>query len=191
MIIALCSGQGRTFEAVVRILGPHVSQLICDQVDAPVLRRAQQLGVPAQCIDRKAYPNRKAHELAVVQSLKDSAPFRIVALLGYMRILSGEFLDIFNELWPQAEIINLHPAPLSLYQGPHGLHHAVESRAPHWGVSVHKVIPELDAGPLLSYRPLDVFPTDSFETLRERAHPLEVSAVLEAIDKLTQRSFLP
>jgi phosphoribosylglycinamide formyltransferase-1 len=188
MIVALCSGQGLTFEAVVRMLGSHVTDLICDRTDAPVIQRAHRLNVRAQCVARQSYPDRAAHESAIVEALTRCSPFKVIALLGYMRVLSADFLKSVKNRWPESEIINLHPAPLSLYKGAHGLKYAIESRANRWGVSVHRVTPELDSGPLLAYRPLDIFPTDSFQTLRERAHPLEASAVLEAIDILTRRS---
>jgi phosphoribosylglycinamide formyltransferase-1 len=184
MIVALCSGQGRTFTALHRVLGERLSDLICDVPTAPVLQRAQELQVPAQCVSRNAFVTRAEHESAILAALGKCKPFAIVALLGYMRILSSEFLSKLQRQWPQAEIINLHPAPLSLYKGAHGLRHAIDCRAPRWGISVHRVTPELDAGPLLSYQTLEVRPTDAFETLRERAHPLEVTAVLDAINKL-------
>jgi phosphoribosylglycinamide formyltransferase-1 len=190
MIVALCSGQGRTFEAVVRILGSLVSDLICDRPDAHVLDRAQRLKIRSQCVPRQSYPDRASHEAAVIGALNNCSPFKVIALLGYMRVLSPDFLDLLKSKWPETEIINLHPAPLSLYKGAHGLKYAIQSHAPRWGVSVHRVVPELDSGPLLSYRHLEILPTDTFETLRERAHPLEVSAVLEAIDILTRRSSL-
>lgn len=186
----MCSGQGRTFEAVVRILGHRVGDMICDRADAPVIRRAHTLGVRSHCIPRTDFDSRSAHEAAIIQALSSCSEFSVIALLGYMRVLSSGFLQQLALLWPKADIINLHPAPLSLYKGAHGLKYAIESRAPSWGISVHRVTPELDSGPLLSYRHLDVFPTDQFETLRERAHPLEVSAVLESIDCLTHRRSL-
>lgn len=188
MIVALCSGQGRTFEGVTRMLGQHLTDVVCDVPDAPVLEKANSLGVRSHLVPRSTGQTRASHEEALMTALKECAPFTIVALLGFMRILSAEFLNQLHKNWPCVEIINLHPAPLSQYKGAHGLRFAIESRAPRWGVSVHRVTPQLDAGPLLSFRELPVFPTDTFETLRERAHPLEVSAVLEAIDILTRRS---
>jgi len=187
MIVAMCSGQGRTFEALVRFLGAHVTDIICDRPDAHVLQRAQTLNVPAHCVQRTKDMTRTAHETKILDTLSQCSPFTVIALLGYMRVLSAEFLNELQKRWPHARIINLHPAPLSLYKGAHGLRFALESRAPLWGISVHSVTPELDSGPLLAFRTLDIFPTDTFESLRERAHPLEVSAVLEALDILTQR----
>jgi phosphoribosylglycinamide formyltransferase-1 len=187
MIVALCSGQGRTFEAVVRILGQHVSDLICDMPDAPVIQRAQRLLVRARCVDRNSFSDRLSHEKQVLKELESCGHFQLIVLLGYMRILSSDFLKQLKAKWPESEIINLHPAPLSLYKGAHGLNYALDTKVPRWGITVHRVTPELDSGPVVSYRTLDVYPDDTFETLRERAHPQEVSAVLEAIDTLTRR----
>lgn len=191
MIVALCSGQGRTFEGVARILGAQLTDMICDVPAAAAISRAHSLGVRARCVGRADFPDRRSHEQAVLRALDDCAPFSVIALLGYMRILTPDFLSQIEHKWPHCAVINLHPAPMSLYKGSKGLQHALERRFPHWGISVHKVTPELDAGPLLAFRNLEIFPTDTFEILRERAHPLEVSAVLEAIDILTRRSPQP
>lgn len=188
MIIAMCSGQGRTFEAVARTLGPVVTDMICDKTDAPVLQRADALGVRAHLCVRNASVSRQDHEAAILEALQQCTPFSVIALLGYMRVLSSWFLEQVKARWPSVHIINLHPAPLSVYKGAHGLHTALAQRAPLWGISVHIVTPALDSGPLVAWRPLTVFPTDTLETLRERAHPLEVSAVLEALDILMHRS---
>jgi phosphoribosylglycinamide formyltransferase-1 len=187
MILTLCSGEGRTFEAVTRVLGEKVTGMLTNVESAPVRAKARALGVPECCIPHKQFTSREAHEAALLAHMKNSEPVQILALLGYMRILSPQFLDRFKEAFPDSKVINLHPAPLSQYKGPQGLQFALRSRAPRWGISVHEVTPELDAGPILAYRHLDVFPTDTFHHVRDRAHPLEVNAVLEAIDILTRR----
>jgi phosphoribosylglycinamide formyltransferase-1 len=187
MIVTLCSGEGRTFEAVTRVLGSQVTAMITNVESAPVRSKARALGVPELCIPHVQFNNRDSHESALLARIKELKPVRLLALLGYMRVLSPLFLDRFKELFPESTILNLHPAPLSQYKGARGLQFALRSRAPLWGISVHEVTHQLDAGPILAYRHLNVFPTDSFNTLRDRAHPLEVSAVLEAIDILTRR----
>jgi len=187
MIVSLCSGEGRTFAAMTRVLGHLVTDMITNVENAPVRNKARTLGVKEHCIPHAAYPSRQAHEQALLAQLKLCEPFEIILLLGYMRVLSDDFLRQVRALWPRAEIANLHPAPLSPYKGAHGLLHALRNRAPLWGISVHQVTARLDEGPLLAYRTLPLYPTDSFETLRERAHPHEVSAVLESVDLLSRR----
>lgn len=187
MIVALCSGEGRTFEAVARVLGEQITDMITNVEQAPVRRKAKALGVKEHCIPHRSFSSREDHERALLSCLKECSPFKMIILLGYMRVLSADFLQAARKLWPDCTLINLHPAPLSLYKGAHGLVHALQMHAPLWGVSAHEVTPVLDSGPLLSFRTLPVFPTDTFERLRERAHPLEVCVVLEAIDHISRR----
>lgn len=187
MIVALCSGEGRTFTAITRVLGTLVTDMITNVEDAPVRARARELGVNEHCVPQVAFKTRGAHEQAILAQLQQCAPFKMILLLGYMRVFSAEFLAQVSAQWPSAAIANLHPAPLSQYKGPQGLKYALDQRFPLWGISVHEVTPRLDEGPLLAERIFPIFPTDSFETLRERAHPLEVSAVLESVDLLSRR----
>ena len=187
MIVTLCSGEGRTFEAVRRLLGPLVTNMITNIEDAPVRIKARKLGVHEHCVPHAAFASRQAHEQAIIAQLQQCHPFKIILLLGYMRILSEEFLSQVKGLWPDVTIANLHPAPLTRYKGARGLAYALQTHVPLWGISVHEVTPRLDEGPLLAYRTLPVYPTDSFAALRERAHSQEVSAVLESVDLLSRR----
>ncbi|MEN9530406.1 MAG: hypothetical protein RI932_2279 [Pseudomonadota bacterium] len=187
MIIALCSGEGTTFAATTRVLGTLVTDVITNVEDAPVRSKAHALGVREHCIPHAAFTSRNAHEHAIIEQLQKCQNVEIVLLLGYMRVLSADFLKQMRSLWPRVAIANLHPAPLSQYKGAQGLVHALRHRVPLWGISVHEVTEQLDEGPLLAYRTLPVFPTDTFQTLRERAHPYEVSAVLESVDLLSRR----
>lgn len=187
MIVTLCSGEGRTFAAVTRVRGTLVTDMITNVAAAPVREKARSLGVTERCVPHISYASRREHEEAVFAELKMCKPFQMIFLLGYMRVLSLQFLNNLRAAWPQCSIVNLHPAPLSLYKGANGLVHALKIRAPLWGISVHEVTAKLDEGPLLAYRSLVVHPNDTFELLRERAHTQEVAAVLEAIDKLSRR----
>ncbi|NBO39473.1 hypothetical protein EBU99_12920 [bacterium] len=189
MIVVLSSGQGRTFEALARKLpAGAIGDVISNVETAPVRAKARALGIREQCVENADYPSRALHEDAIFAALQACSSFSVIALLGYMRIFSATALQRIYQRWPQVRIINLHPAPPSLYKGAHGLAHAIAVRAPLWGVSVHEVTEHLDSGPLLAYRPLPVLPTDTFESLRERAHPLEVEAVVETLETLARRS---
>ena len=187
MIVALCSGEGRTFDGVRRMLGHQVTHMITNVEKAPVLKKAQTLGVSSHCVPHSACASREQHEQLLLLQLKQCTPFKFILLLGYMRVLSAQFLQTVNSLWPECVMLNLHPAPLSLYKGAHGLRHAIRTRVPIWGISVHEVTSQLDNGPVIAYKPMPVYPTDTFEKIRERAHPIEVYAVLEAIDIISRR----
>lgn len=188
MIVALCSGEGTTLAALAD-RGARITDVITNVAGAPAGTVAQRHGVMNHCVPHASYSTRAEHETAVLQALKHSCqPFRMIFLLGYMRILSEGFLKTIHKLWPDVVVANLHPAPLSAYKGAHGLRHALERRFPLWGVSVHEVTPELDSGPLLAYRHFKVRPTDEWTTLRATARANEIESVLEAIDLIQRRA---
>lgn len=188
MIIAFCSGEGTTLAAVAEH-GAPITDVISNVETAPVRQVARKLGIREHNIPHTSYSTREEHEAEVLRVLEQNCTsFHMIMLLGYMRILSENFLKTVHSKWPHALVANLHPAPLNLYKGPRGLQHALNRRYPLWGVSVHEVTPELDSGPVLAFRSLCVLPTDNFAALRGRARAQETEAVLESIDIIQRRA---
>jgi phosphoribosylglycinamide formyltransferase 1 len=86
-----------------------------------------------------------------------------VALAGYMRILSPEFVN----KW-QGRMLNIHPSLLPKYKGLHSHERAIEAGDSHAGCSVHLVTAELDDGPVLGQTEVVIIPEDTAETLAAR-----------------------
>ncbi len=97
-----------------------------------------------------------------------------IFLLGYMRILSPEFL----KKW-QRPVLNLHPSMLPKYRGLEAIERAYQAGDELVGVSLHEVVEELDAGPILLQKSLQRDPIESLESLTERIHRLEHQMVRE------------
>ena len=108
----------------------------------------------------------------------------LVVLAGYMRVLSGHFLQSLDELLPGHRIINLHPAHLDQYKGAQGWGAAVKSKCPRWGLSVHNVTPQLDSGELLWSEDFSVFPYEAESELRERIKKQENDFLVKCVSKL-------
>ena len=92
-----------------------------------------------------------------------------------MRVLSPAFLERFPA------VINLHPSLLPEFRGLHAVSRALESGAERTGVTVHFMVEEVDAGPVISQEAVPILPGDTEETLLERLHPVEHRLLVGAV----------
>lgn len=106
--------------------------------------------------------SRAEHE-AILHTAVSAARTDYVALAGYMRILSPEFVT----RW-QGRMLNIHPSLLPKYKGLHTHARALAAGERVSGCSVHLVTPELDDGPVLGQTPVAILPGDTEETLAAR-----------------------
>jgi phosphoribosylglycinamide formyltransferase 1 len=114
---------------------------------------------------------------------------RIFVLAGFMRILSNRFLNELQELWPNAHMINLHPAHLADYKGPRAYEYAVQHKFPSWGLTVHKVTEVVDEGELVESADIFVFPYESPSDLQLRCKPTEHEVLARAVRKILKEHF--
>jgi len=105
---------------------------------------------------------RVEHDMAMDAAIRDSGA-EYIALAGYMRILSPEFVS----RW-EGRMLNIHPSLLPQYPGLHTHERALEAGDSHGGVTVHLVTAELDDGPILGQTAVAVLPEDTRETLGAR-----------------------
>ncbi len=136
--------------------------VLSNRPDAAGLDRARAAGIPAHAIDHKAYPNR-AHFDAALQAELEGAGIELIVLAGFMRILT----DAFVEAWA-GRMINIHPSLLPLFKGTHTHERALEAGVRLHGCTVHYVVPELDAGPIVAQAAVPVLPDDDADTLSAR-----------------------
>ncbi len=106
--------------------------------------------------------DRAAHDAAVDVAIRASGA-NYVALAGYMRILTADFVAAWH-----GRMINIHPSLLPKYPGLRTHERALLAGDSHGGCSVHLVTPELDSGPLLGQTAVAILPDDSAETLAAR-----------------------
>lgn len=102
------------------------------------------------------------HDMVMDAAIRDAGA-EYVALAGYMRILTPEFVS----KWA-GRMVNIHPSLLPKYKGLHTHDRAIAEGDSHGGCSVHLVTPELDDGPILGQTPVAILPGDTPDTLAAR-----------------------
>lgn len=168
-LAVLASGSGSNFEALVRALEPTEHEcvlLICDRAGAGALERAARLGVPSRHVSFAGRPRTRAE--AEIEALLTEADADLVALAGFLRILSPDFVR------PRAgRILNIHPALLPAYPGLDALRRAWDAGEETFGVTIHLVDEGMDTGPILRQKSLKRRAGESFKDLETRVHALE------------------
>ncbi|MGZ3257171.1 MAG: phosphoribosylglycinamide formyltransferase [Croceibacterium sp.] len=129
--------------------------------EARGLRIAEAEGIPTFAHRHKRL-EREAHEAIMDKALREAGA-EFIALAGYMRVLTASFVD----KWA-GRMLNTHPSLLPKFKGLHTHERAIEAGETHGGCSVHVVVPELDAGPLLGQIAVHILPDDTPESLERR-----------------------
>jgi len=185
-LAVLLSGRGSNFEALHSAiasgrLDAQIVAVISNRPDARGLARARELGLPALSFDHRAYRSREAHEEDVLRALAEAEP-DFIALAGYMRLLSPAFVAAFPH-----RILNIHPSLLPSFPGVDAQAQAVAYGVKVSGCTVHFVDENLDAGPILVQRAVEVRDDDDAATLAARILEQEHDAYVEALVKLSTR----
>ncbi|MBV9405479.1 MAG: phosphoribosylglycinamide formyltransferase [Acidobacteriaceae bacterium] len=176
----LLSGRGSNFEAIARNvlkgrLGCEIGFVFSNKPQAPGLARAAELGLPCGSLD-SAGIERTAYDEQVTEIL-EAQGIDWVCLAGYMRFLSGHFVQRF-----QGRILNIHPSLLPAFPGLDAQYQALVHGVKIAGCSVHFVDENLDSGPIILQSAVPVRDEDTVETLSARILIEEHKIYSEAID---------
>ena len=171
-VAVVISGRGSNMEAIARAAqapgSPYrVVRVIADRPTAGGLARAAALGVPTAVVPVKEFADRAAFEAALSAEIEASGA-AIVALAGFMRILSPEFVQRH-----EGKLLNIHPSLLPDYKGLDTHARVLAARETQHGASVHFVTAELDGGPVVMQGRLRVGAGDTPESISARVHALE------------------
>jgi formyltetrahydrofolate-dependent phosphoribosylglycinamide formyltransferase len=128
---------------------------------------------------------RADHDAAMDAALRE-ARVEFVTLAGYMRVLTGEFV----ERW-EGRMLNIHPSLLPKYRGLHTHEQALANGDSHAGCTVHIVTAALDDGPVLGQTPVAVLPGDTAETLAARVLVAEHQLYSRCLSTLVARETSP
>jgi phosphoribosylglycinamide formyltransferase-1 len=172
-LAVLVSGGGSNMEAIAQACRAGgvlagIAELVLvlsSRAGVGALERASRLGVPVSVVPSASFSSREAHEAAVLETLA-AARTEVVALAGYMRILSASFLSALG-----APVVNIHPVPTYLYQGAHGYEHiwAERARLACCFPTVHRVDAGVDTGEVILYGlPYALGDLESLDALRAR-----------------------
>jgi phosphoribosylglycinamide formyltransferase-1 len=156
----------------------EIALVISNIPDVAGLDRARGFGIATATVDHRSFgKDREAFERAVDEVLRVNQ-IDLLVLAGFMRILTPWFVA----RW-EGRMINIHPSLLPLFKGTHTHRQALEAGVAEHGCSVHFVVPELDAGPVILQAKVPVLPGDDEETLSQRVlveeHKLYPAALAE------------
>ena len=170
-VAVLISGAGTNMAALLYAAKaadcPYEIVLVAsNNPDAPGLVIAAAEGIATWSLSHKGI-HRDAFDALVDAELRD-AKADFVALAGYMRILSDDFVA----RWA-GKMLNIHPSLLPLYKGLDTHQRAVDAGDQFGGCSVHIVTPGVDDGPVLAQTPVAILPGDTVETLAARVRIAE------------------
>lgn len=174
----LVSGRGSNLQAdriADGYLPLEIAVVISDKKDAYALERAEKVGIKTIVVDRKACADKDEFESKITQTLLD-AGCELVVLAGFMRILSGGFVNKWHH-----RIINIHPALLPSFPGLHGQGQAVAYGVKFSGCTVHFVDEGTDSGPIILQKVVPVMDDDTEDTLADRILVQEHIALPEAL----------
>jgi phosphoribosylglycinamide formyltransferase 1 len=167
----LISGRGSNMmaiagECLAGRIAARVAVVISDRADAPGLASARELGLETAVLPQ-AEPGGAALERTLTRILEAHRP-DVIALAGFMRILSGSFVARYL-----GRMFNIHPSLLPAYRGLDTHARVLEAHDSVHGASVHFVTAELDAGPVVLQSKVAVMPGDTEATLSARVQATE------------------
>ena len=172
--VTVCvSGGGTNLQAIIDRIGDgtirnaQIVQVISNNAGAYALERAAKAGIPGICVSPKDYPDRETFNEALLAKINEVSPDLIV-LAGFMVAVPRQICAAYA-----GKIINIHPALIPSFcgKGYYGLHvheRALERGVKVTGATVHFVDENLDTGPIILQKAVEIMEDDTPETLQRR-----------------------
>ena len=162
-----------------------VEVIISNNELSGILKKASAYGIEGRFICHKN-KKRDVFDFEMSQILEDKK-IDLILLIGFMRILSSEFVDRWF-----GKIVNVHPSLLPKYAGGMNsdVHKSVlDAGDKETGCTIHLVTKEVDGGPILLQKSCPVFENDSIDSLKERVQKLEGEAFIEIINNWSNNEY--
>ncbi|MEK6735397.1 MAG: phosphoribosylglycinamide formyltransferase [Pseudomonadota bacterium] len=162
-LVILISGRGSNMQALLEAGLPveHIA-VISNNPDASGLEIARRYGAETSIVDHRAFPDRQAFDRALAEKIDTHQP-KLIALAGFMRILSDRFVQHY-----QGRLMNIHPSLLPAFPGLDTHARALREGIKIHGCTVHFVTLQLDHGPIVIQAAIPVLPEDTEKTLAAR-----------------------
>lgn len=178
-VAVLISGRGSNLQNLIEAQDDsyRIILVISNVEGAGGLEKARAAGIATTVIPHQG-KTRESFDAEIDVTLR-AANAELVVLAGFMRILS----DGFVRGW-EGRLINIHPSLLPAYKGTRVHERVIEAKEALSGASVHFVVPELDAGPVIAQASVSVHPADTPETLAARVLSVEHKLYPEALKLL-------
>jgi phosphoribosylglycinamide formyltransferase-1 len=161
MLVILISGRGSNMQAVLDARLP-VSAVISNRADAAGLEAAAARGVATRVVEHRRFAAREAFDAALAAEIDRFKP-RLVALAGFMRVLSPRFVERYH-----GRLLNIHPSLLPAFPGLDTHARALAAGVKVHGCTVHFVTAALDSGPIVIQAAVPVSAGDTAERLAAR-----------------------
>jgi phosphoribosylglycinamide formyltransferase 1 len=183
-VAVLISGRGSNMVSLIEAAKAsdypaEIALVISNRPDAAGLELARRANVPTLVIDHRPYGKDRAAFERVLQHALDEHRIELICLGGFMRLFTADFVVHW-----QGRMLNIHPSLLPSFPGldPHG--QVLRAGAKISGATVHFVIPETDAGPIIAQAEVPVLATDTPETLAARVLAVEHRIYPEALRRV-------
>jgi phosphoribosylglycinamide formyltransferase-1 len=179
-VAILISGRGSNMAALIEAakgdFPAEIVLVISNRADAGGLDRARASGIPAVTIESKPFGKDRAAFEAALQAALDQHGVELICLGGFMRLFTAEFV----QRW-YGRMLNIHPSLLPSFPGLEPQAQALRAGVKISGATVHFVIPETDAGPIVMQGAVAVADADTPDSLAERILALEHRIYPEAL----------
>lgn len=174
----LISGRGSNLQALIAATEApdypaEIALVVSDRPEAAGLGYAAAAGIASRTLDPSEYPgkdrgaDRAAFDRVLSEAL-EAAGIELVCLAGYMRILTGTFVERWRD-----RLINIHPSLLPAFPGLDTHARALAAGVKLHGCTVHFVREEVDRGPIIGQAAVPVLSGDTPETLAARVLAVE------------------
>ena len=187
-IAIFASGGGTNAENIIRYF--HDSELVytalvvSNKADAPVLEKAQRLGVKTQVVLKS-----QLNDAAVMIPLLRQYAIDFIVLAGFLPLVPDFLVDVYPR-----RIINIHPSLLPKYGGKgmwgHHVHEAVKAAGEtETGMTVHWVTPVCDGGEIIAQYRVALSPEDTADDIAAKEHVLEMEYFPKVIEQILKENF--
>lgn len=188
----MISGRGSNMESILTAADssdyPAKPVLVLsNRTDSLGLLKARERGIATMAIDHKPFgEDREAFERHLDAALRD-AGVDLIALAGFMRILTPWFVDRWS-----GRLVNIHPSLLPKYKGLHTHQRAIDAGDQQGGCSVHWVSAEVDAGSVIQQARVPIAPDDTADQLAAKVlikeHTLYPIALAKACQQVLKNT---
>ncbi|MFH0855813.1 MAG: phosphoribosylglycinamide formyltransferase [Candidatus Omnitrophota bacterium] len=171
-IAVFASGRGSNFSAIAqavksRRLKVKLALLVCDNPQAPVLRKAKKYKIKIALVQREDFARRGDFEKEIIRFLKEDS-IDLIVMAGFMRMLSPYFVRVYKN-----RIINIHPSLLPSFKGAQAIKDVFDYGVKVTGVTVHFVDEKMDHGAIILQKGIEVREADTLSSLEAKIHKIE------------------
>jgi len=172
-VAVLISGRGSNMTALIEAAKAAdypaaIAVVISNRPDAAGLERARAEGITTVVVDHRQFgDDRAAFEHALDAELHRHR-IDLVCLAGFMRLFTPNFVERWS-----GRLLNIHPALLPQFKGLHTHRRALAAGVREHGATVHFVVPEMDAGPIIAQDAVAVLEGDTEDSLAQRVLAVE------------------